>query len=316
MGSRKKPEKPVLREQLILSSTRFAGLAVRDYLEGRMTDFFVHSGTSLEQLAKAYLASFDPTLVVDGRSFDSLLHASGHGRHSRLPLARMRTISANEALERCGKILPSVANLLEDLRPLVDARNGAIHVGHVDDAEKGRMLLVYLRASRQLLGEGGWSDSDYWGEFGEFVARRVAEESEAAEARVEEAVTAARLRFAEKYAHLADAIRPAVLRALEESNSPSGYDEQRVECPVCGTLGQASGSTDVEWEADFDVDEFGDAYPVGAYPIVTFVPAHFYCKACELELDGQEEILLGGIEESWQLDDVNPADFVDWDEEY
>jgi hypothetical protein len=85
---------------------RFSRMALRDYLATDWTMFFVHSGTGLEQLAKAYLASFHPSLIADGKSFDSLLHACGRGGHARTPREAMRTIGAAEAISRCGQILP------------------------------------------------------------------------------------------------------------------------------------------------------------------------------------------------------------------
>lgn len=307
------PKPKPLRTQLYESSEKFACLAMQDYLDGEMGSFFVHAGTALEQLSKAYLASIDPTLVADGRSFDSILHASGKGRHARIPANRMKTITIGEALDRCGQIVPAVKNLREDLRPLIDARNGAIHVGDVDDTEKVRMLVPYLRASRQLLGEGGYDEDQYWGEFKKVVDLRVAKQTEAAIARAQEAMTAALLRFQQKYGHLGEDVQPAVLRAIEESYSPAKYDEQLVGCPVCPTVGLAWGSTEVEWQADWDYAD-GESYIAGGYPEVTFFPGGFVCRACELELDGEEELAAAGIETSWELEDVDAADF--YDDEY
>jgi predicted HAD superfamily Cof-like phosphohydrolase len=42
----------------------------------------------------------------------------------------MKTISSLDALERCGQILPTFANLRDTLRPLVDVTYGAaLHYG-------------------------------------------------------------------------------------------------------------------------------------------------------------------------------------------
>lgn len=264
----------------------------------------------MELLLKEYLASIDPTLIADGRSFDSVLHACGKGRHARTPANRMKTITIGEAIERCGQILPVVANLKEDLRPLIDARNGAIHVGAVDDSEKLKMLIPYLRASCQLPGEGGHNENEYWGQFRDVVEVRLAEQVEAAVARVQEAMTAARLRFEQKYGHLGADIRPIVLRALSESYSPEKYDEQLIDCPLCSAIGLAWGSTEVEWKPDWDYAD-GQSYIAGGYPEVTFFPGGFVCRACELELDGEAELAAAGIEKSWELDDVDPKDFVE-----
>jgi hypothetical protein len=282
---------------------------MRDYLDGDMAGFCAHAGIALEQLAKAYLANIDPTLVVDGRSFDSILHACGKGRHARSPASLMKTITMEDALRRCGQILPAVENLRGDLQRLIDARNGAIHVGAVEESEKLRMLLPYLHASRQILGEGGFGE-EYWGEFNEVVELRVAEVTEAAVANVKEAMIAASLRFDERYGHLGEEVRPAVLRALEASYAPEKYEQQLVDCPACSTLGLASGSTDVDWQPDWDQSD-GQDYVAGMYPEVTFFPGRFECHACDLALDGEVEIEAAGIESSWKLDDVDVADFAE-----
>jgi hypothetical protein len=298
-----------LHEQLYDSSRRFAQIAMQNYLDGDMAMFFVHAGTALEQLAKTYLASLEPTLIADARSFDSLLHASGKGRHARSPRNRMKTITVSVALERCGQILPAIANLKNDLLPLLDARNGSIHVGDVDDAEKTRMLIPYLRASEQLLGEGGHDEKDYWGEYGDVVDARVAEQTEATAARVLEALTAARLRFDSKYGHLEEDIRRAVLQAITDGYAPEKYYQQFIECPACATECLDSGSIEVGWEPDYDVVDGEAVLTTSPNAVVTFYPGQLECRACELFLDGEEELDAAEVGFSWQLDDVNSEDF-------
>lgn len=281
---------------------------MRDYLDGEMAGFCAHAGTALEQLAKAYLASFDPTLVVDGRSFDSLLHACGKGRHARVPASLMKTITMDEALKRCGQILPVIENLRGDLQRLIDARNGAIHVGAVEESEKLKMLVPFLHASRHLLGEGGFDDR-YWGEFDDVVELRVAEVTEAAVVAVKEAMIGARLRFEARFGHLGADVLPPVLRAVEAGYSPDKYEQQLIDCPVCSTLGLASGSIDVDWRPDWDHAD-GEDYIAGVYPVVTFFPGDFECRACGLKLDGEAELDAAGMDISWLLDDVDTADFA------
>jgi hypothetical protein len=145
-------EVPPLKESLVSGATKFLRMAVRDHLDGDASGFFIHAGTGLEQLVKAYLASIDPVLVVDGKDFDSLLHASGRGRHAEIPLTRMRTITMNEALIRCGRILPSLRNLSGDLALLTAARNGAIHAGLVAKEDEEASYVALLKSVRQILG--------------------------------------------------------------------------------------------------------------------------------------------------------------------
>ena len=57
-----------LSVSLLESSQGFARLAMQDYLDDKMGNFYVHAGTALELLAKAFLADMSPSLVVDGRA--------------------------------------------------------------------------------------------------------------------------------------------------------------------------------------------------------------------------------------------------------
>lgn len=304
---------PPLKDQFRAGSSRFAQRAMREYLEGDRESFLIHAGTALEHLLKAYLASVEPSLVADGHSFDSLLHASGQGRHARVPPEQMRTITTREALTRCGQILPAVGNLASDLVLLVEARNGVVHLAFTSSESVDRSLVAFLRACRQVLGEAGWDEEEFWGEFQEMFTTRLSESSEAAAVRASEAITSARLRFQETYGHLDDEAQSIIARTIEASYALKGYEEQLVECPACGNQAFVSGRTDVDWEVDWETDEFGEPYASGASPTVTFFPGYLHCKVCGLELDGEDEIANASLDESWQLEDVDPADFYeDW----
>jgi hypothetical protein len=62
----------------------------------------------------------------------------------------------------------------------------------------------------------------------------------------------------------------------------------------------------VRWE-----EEYGDDYSF----VATFVPGGLRCRACDLELDGEDELRAAGVESSWDVEDADPADFyeADWD---
>ncbi len=72
--------------------------------------YLLHASTTLELLAKAFLASLDGSLIA-ANDFDSLLHSCGQSRHARTPSWRMRTITMGEALKRVGQILPTIDNM-------------------------------------------------------------------------------------------------------------------------------------------------------------------------------------------------------------
>ena len=66
-----------------------------------------------------------------------------------------------------------------------------------------------------------------------------------------------------------------------------------------------SGTYDVDWDADFDRDDFGEPHIVGAHPTVNFFPSRLGCRACGLRLNDLDELLAAGIARSWQMEDVD-----------
>jgi hypothetical protein len=60
------------------------------------------------------------------------------------------------------------------------------------------------------------------------------------------------------------------------------------------------GDYGVEWEPDDDY----------IAPIVTLYSGHLWCGACNLELDGEDEMNAADLA-PWQLDDVDETDFYD-----
>jgi hypothetical protein len=298
-------------EELRPSAEHFARLALRDHLAAEPASFLLHAGTAMELLAKAFLCSMDPTLVADVADFDAVLHASGHGRHARKPRHLIKTVTTRAALDRCGQIVPPIANLGPDLARLVDARNGTVHLGLVDQDAAGGSLVPFLKVMQELLRESGWDSSQFWGDYEEVVTTRLSESSKDAAIKAMESIAAARVHFRESYDHLPQEVRETVVRAVEASYTPFGYEEQLVDCPACYKLALTSGNTEVQWEADWEADEFGQPYVSGGGPVVTFFPGYLRCRVCDLELDGEDELEAAGLQRSWTLDDVDPSDFYD-----
>jgi hypothetical protein len=120
------PDEPAARgmteasidEELRASATRFAQSALRAFLGDEPTVFLLHAATALEQLAKGFLASIHGSLVA-ANDFDSLLHACGQSTHAHKPRSRMRTITAQEAVDRAGRLIPAIENLKRSLQLLI-----------------------------------------------------------------------------------------------------------------------------------------------------------------------------------------------------
>jgi hypothetical protein len=131
---------------------------------------------------------------------------------------------------------------------------------------------------------------------------------------VAEYLAAARLLFEDRYGRLDAEVRSAVLAGIEDSYNPTKYDDDLVDCPACTGRAITHGSYDVTWEPDWDYAD-GESYIAGAYPVVTYAPGYLKCNVCGLELDGEDQLRAAGIADSWQLEDVDPADFYEADEE-
>jgi hypothetical protein len=66
------------------------------------------------------------------------------------------------------------------------------------------------------------------------------------------------------------------------------------------SYGRRHSERDTRWEPE---DEYS------ASLIGTFVPGYLRCRVCDLELDGEDELRIAGVPDSWELDYVNPGDF-------
>ena len=287
------------------SASRFAQAAVGDYLNRDWTAFFVHAGTALEHLAKAYLASIHPSLIADGRSFDSLLHACGRGGLAKIPRESMRTIGATAAVERCGLVLPAIANMRQDLDALVQARNGAVHMGEGSERQAEQSLVALFRASRHMLAEGGWDEATYWGNQSDFVKTQLSDSANEARLHVSQLAAKAKMEFEKRFGGHDAETRQALLSAIVATYSKQSDEEQFIYCPVCETEVLAEGALEIEWKPEWDRGDFGEPVVSGEYPEVTFYPGHMHCRACDLELDGEDEMHAAGVEESIELMDFD-----------
>jgi hypothetical protein len=304
-----------LAEELRVSAARFAQSGLRAFLQNDLPVFMLHAATALEHLAKAFLASIHGSLVA-ASDFDSVLHSCGQSRHARKPRSRMKTISAQEAVDRAGQLIPAIENLKRSLQLLILVRNGVVHAGRVEPDVETSVLVPFLRACDHLVAAIPEADrGQFWAGSLEAVDARLSRSSDVAKVRAADAVTAARTVFTERYSSMEPSLHEAVISSIEGSYDVERYEETLVACPACEHLALAQGSYDVDWEADWDYAD-GEAYIAGAYPVVNFSPGTIQCRVCALTLDGEEELRAAGVPTSWQLDseDVDPGDF--YEQEY
>lgn len=296
------PPIPVDSKRLSGSSARFAQSALQGLPSGDTDTFALHAGIALEHLAKALLVTQHPVLVA-ADDFDSLLHASGHSTMAHR--ATMRTITVTEAVRRAGRFVPQLQNLQNELKVLCDARNGVAHLAHAGQVSD--LLVPFLKGCELLRNVLGLDRDVYWGEFVSLVDEALQASVDEARLRVANALGSARLEFEKRYTHLDADARDGVIHAIEAGYDPEKYEEQIIECPACKSPALASGAVETHWEQD---DEDSVSF------IATFFPGHLRCRVCDLELDGDNELRVAGVENTWDID-VDPADFYeepDWDD--
>jgi hypothetical protein len=299
-----------VKEELQNSASEFGQSALHAYLDKNWAVFLLHAATSLEHLLKASLASRHAALIA-AADFDSLLHACELSPHAHTPASLMKTIGARDALERCGRLIPSIDILKKELNLLVDVRNGVVHLGHVDKQAAKQTLTPFLKASDHLLSYIRADKPAHWGDLQDLVTARLSDSIKESEVRAMEAVTSAKVEFGRRFGGIADTtLRDGLLKSIESTYSPAKYEEQLVDCPSCGRLALVSGAYEVEWEPDYDYAD-GESFIAGVYPVVTFYPGHLSCRVCELELDGEDELETAGIKKSWELEDIDSRDFYE-----
>ena len=294
--------------ELMASAQFFACSGLQAAADKNAAIFFLHAGIALEHLSKALLSSLHGSLIARSADFDSLLHLSGLSRHASTKPSQMRTITLQESVKRAAQIVPELGNLSASLSPLIDARSGVAHAALAQPEEVEALIVPFLRAGDLLLSGMGADRREYWGDLIDVVDARVNASTEKARISALEKMAVARSEFKQRVGDLADEAREALLHAIEAAYAPEKYEQTLVPCPACSTPALIEGTIDVDWEADWEFKD-GEVYAVGAYPEVTIFPQTLDCRACGLRLRGEPELVAAGLQHSWKLRDIDPADF-------
>jgi hypothetical protein len=285
-------------KQLKHSSHRWMNAALAAFVEGPESyDFAVHhAGVATEHLLKAYLAGIHPALIVDGRHFDSLLHATGLGSHAG-PLTKVKTIGLAEAHERVIKLLPRKIPIdKKALEPLADARNGVAHSAIHDSSQAEAVFTVCLRLVDPVLEELKVDPKGYWGPYlvlhDKLVDEQVRQERVAAEA----LLVRARSVFEQRFGHMSRKEREVVLAAITSQPMITMSKEVPRECPACGSQGWVAGVVNVQGVID--------------HAVVYLVPYSFHCAACDLEVETKLLRYFGDLDYDVELIDEDPYDYL------
>ena len=144
------------------SAQEFAASALEAHHARRFRRLAVDAATCLEHLAKACLAARSPALLTELRgegSYPSLLLA---GIADGKTPGQLRTVGLRDALERVKVFVPSRAADKDDLRILVDMRDGTVHAGQNEEL-KERLAVAFVRQADAFLKDLGRDRAGFWG---------------------------------------------------------------------------------------------------------------------------------------------------------
>lgn len=303
------------RDQLLASAKDFADRALRAYLEDDARITLTNAAFSMEHLSKAYLYSLHPALLMEIRNgqLDSLLHLVGHGAKAKK--AFPRTISAKEALARVEHVLPALRAPKADLAQLVDVRDGVVHVGYLTVTNTREILTAFLRYANELYDELKVDAGDRWGHHAELVDSRISQALTEIQRDVLQRIAAARLRITELLEKIPEDEHVSVMAARQSQSilifMTSTQRRADVTCPVCDDE-YASYVGEPDYDVDVDVEPDGQggytSYIAGAS--CTLIVERFLCGACELRLEGPDELEAAGLDKFVEdFVDPNPEDY-------
>jgi hypothetical protein len=282
------------------SALRFAQQAAADLTANRHDDSMAHAGIALEHMAKAFLVRQHPVLVVaaPGGRLD-LAGMRWALKNEPRPAGESRTIDAKEAIRRCCALLSGLDEKM--LRPVLEARNGVIHMAQTD-VEANRVIAAVAQAAEVILPEIGSDARRLWGHFYDAVMGRLDKQRDEVAHRVADRRAKAREDWEVTFKRLGvDGVN--ALRGLADGQTYRD-NEVSTECPSCGSPAVASGRLGFEEVPDYDQDGVSGVTPVPYIEI-----SELRCPACGFWLDGVEELVAAGVSIDWREVDVDPRDY-------
>jgi hypothetical protein len=296
--------KPVtLVDALATSAAKYAHRALAAYVDDELNDFYFFGGVALEKAIKARLGRENPVFVAS-RNFPSAV-ALWRARDDirKLPTGTM-TIGGKEGVERLTALEPPFAPLASGVQEILVYRNGEAHVGVVDETQRRRGLVSFLRAVNYLLRH---HPDTFWHPHGDLVRVALDENAKAISQKVAFAVGRAKQRYHQRV----DALDPGHREGfdavvLSEVERQLADDIQQLECPACASPATIQGENYVEAEPAFGKE--GDIEGVDAW--IEFHARSFKCGACGLELQGDDELRAAGLETMWLNETIGREEFL------
>jgi hypothetical protein len=296
--------------ELLKTPSTFAQSAIVAIGRDQVSVFLLHAATALEQLAKAFLASKHPSLLID-RDFDALLHAVGLPQAAKRPPSRMRTINMETALQRCSLLVPALMRLDKELTTLREVRNGLVHLG-LSSGSSPDVLLPFLQATDILLTELSTEPSDYWGESRPFVSQTLRKAVESNRDHVDRMVRQGKAAFARRFQDIDPQWKGEVIKMTVSSYELDRLERQLWSCPACGTDALTEGRVEPDYEFDEEVDD-GEFMVHAELKSLTFYTQRLHCRVCGLRLDSAQQIEAASVPDNWVLEDPDVEQVNAWE---
>ena len=281
---------------LITSSKRWMHAGLAAFVKNTDMDFAVHHfGVATEHAMKGYLSSIHPVLIVQGKDFASLLHATGNAARTPVGRADVRTIESADMFQRSNQLLKKQLPVSEaTFKDLMNARNGVSHLGEHVPGQVRKHLTTAIGIVDHLLNELAVQLPGYWDTYldlhDELLQKRADELKIAYKAKITAAKVFAKSRLG--------GMDPRDFSRVKAELSWLGVDENElVTCPACGAEGHLTGyyrmdRVDGGGSIDFDTEDWPDVSK-GEWMVV-IAPDRFDCPVCHLHL-GVGEFELAGL---------------------
>jgi hypothetical protein len=224
------------------SAREFAESALEAHHARKYRRVALDAGTALEHLAKACLATRSPALLTELRgeaSFPSVLRLLGISQGSGA--RRLRTVGLRDALDRVKAFVSSAASG-DDLRTLIDMRDGTVHAAGDDKVEE-RLLVAFAQHADELLADLGRDRAQFWGGQLSAVDALLADASDKVAHDVEVQLAAAHASFERQFGEAPDEMLAIVQRLTTPNFRGGDVGDERADCPVCDSHGVATGDT-------------------------------------------------------------------------
>lgn len=292
------------------AAERNAKSATDWYVDGDIAMFAVAAGLAVELALKFRLAQESPLYLADGSSKTWFRNARAlwvARNNAELLPAEVRTITAQEAFDRVVELDPTCGRIRTAFADVMSARNRQAHMGVSVSGDVREVFAQFVRAIETVLAVSGV----FWAPHEELVHTLLDDLAKAIAKRVQEKLAAARAVFSRRFGGLPSPLREAAIElALNAQHVPLRDDTLSATCPACGSSALLGGTNRVE-----SIDSYGD-YP--AYAV--FLEAEWLrCAACDLRLEGEEELDEAGVDPVVENNEVDVADlFGDYepDEDY